>query len=104
AITASYELLQVERPTAGFGAGVSLRMTTDTPNRAAVLECVERTNGLQYICQKVTRKGREKAQRQIRFFPAQGHRVNLLLVSQGAVDSFLVVANDSAQLIRLLQI
>jgi len=106
-ITASYEVVKLDKPTSGYGVSVTLWVMTDKPSVDAV--CVSRSNrpwdGSVWVADKgwwdVSEK---KYHHDGQAFPTQCKGGKLRLVRTGSVVHFLVAEGDSQDFQELRQV
>jgi Protein of unknown function (DUF1583) len=95
-ITAGYELVQVDRPKAGFGPGFEFYVMTATPTREAVgfSRIASPEEGDVYMCSRMTTQdGRRRYMH--KFFDAAGKSGRLRLTRAGGEVTFWAAEGDA---------
>lgn len=103
-ITASFEILQLSRPSQGYGAGVSLRVLTKRPdgNAATVARFHHPKRGQTFVTD-VARTVGGKRTHDSKFSPTASATGKLRLIRTGSVVRFLAVEGNGQQFRELGQ-
>jgi hypothetical protein len=105
-ITAAYELLRLERPKEGYGAGVTLYVLTDTPTKEAVMlsHFSRILEGDVYSCARLSTNAAGKREIRTKYFAAKARAGKLRLTRKGPIVTFSIAEGEGDEFSELQQV